>query len=234
MKRKRETAVMPQTELENGPILDGVDDLPGEPDPVPPPAPPAAPSAAPLPPVAQLLPDHRPDPALDERLRRLEEMLTRLHAPRPAPVGNESSVSPTPSLQKSKTFWADLRKRLAASSGPVAELKPAAAPPPSLVPAAVRRTWLLMDVVAELRAIHRMFVDPRYRMSLFGWLTPLLLAAAFVTSSYWLPMAGIPVVGPFLDKLVDLGLGFILFKVLGHEARRYRETAPDLPGNLRL
>jgi hypothetical protein len=29
-------------------------------------------------------------------------------------------------------------------------------------------------------------------------------------------------------------LAFVLFKVLGQEARRYRETSPDLPPNLRL
>jgi hypothetical protein len=45
---------------------------------------------------------------------------------------------------------------------------------------------------------------------------------------------GIPVVGGLLNKVIDLVLAFLLFKVLGHEARRYRETAPDLPPTLRL
>jgi hypothetical protein len=33
---------------------------------------------------------------------------------------------------------------------------------------------------------------------------------------------------------VDLLLLYSMFKILGHEARRYRETAPDLPPSLRL
>ena len=39
---------------------------------------------------------------------------------------------------------------------------------------------------------------------------------------------------PAVNKLIDLLLGFLLFKVLGYEARRYRLTAPDLPPTLRL
>ena len=33
---------------------------------------------------------------------------------------------------------------------------------------------------------------------------------------------------------VDLLTLYGLFKILSHEARRYRETAPDLPPSLRL
>ena len=37
-----------------------------------------------------------------------------------------------------------------------------------------------------------------------------------------------------LDKLIDVPLAFLLFKVLSHEARRYRQTSPDLPPPSRL
>ena len=50
----------------------------------------------------------------------------------------------------------------------------------------------------------------------------------------WVPLATVPVLGFFLEKPVQIVVGFLLFKVLGHEARRYRETAPDLPPSLRL
>jgi hypothetical protein len=162
---------------------------------------------------------------------RLEAELTRLRAHNaPAAAG-----APAPSVKKSSTsFVSMLGKRLFSPSGPAQGLKPAVEPAPSLVPANVRRTWLLLDTLAELRAILRMFVDPRYHMSLFGWLTPLLLAVAMLTSGWWLPLAAVPGVGWLLDKLVDLAICFVLFKVLGHEARRYRETAPDLPPHLRL
>jgi hypothetical protein len=97
-----------------------------------------------------------------------------------------------------------------------------------------RHAWLLAEALAEARAIVRMYLDPRYRLSWVGWLLPLVLLAAFFTSYYWVPFASVTVIGYLLNKLVDLLLAFVLFKVLTHEARRYRETAPDLPPTLRL
>jgi hypothetical protein len=79
-----------------------------------------------------------------------------------------------------------------------------------------------------------MFVDPRYRMSWAGRLVPLALAFAFVFSYWWVPGTSIPLVGFWLNKAADLAVAFVLFKVLTGEARRYRETAPDLPPTLRL
>ena len=62
----------------------------------------------------------------------------------------------------------------------------------------------------------------------------LLLIVGFVTSSLWVPGATLAGVGYVINKIADLLIGFVLFKVLGYEARRYRETAPDLPPTLRL
>ena len=58
------------------------------------------------------------------------------------------------------------------------------------------------------------------------------------TSSIWFPglsAAGSfsPFLGIILMKPVDLVLAYFLFRILGREARRYRETAPDLPSHLR-
>jgi hypothetical protein len=63
------------------------------------------------------------------------------------------------------------------------------------------------------------------------------LFLAYLFSKYWVPFATL------LDDIhmrwvltvpVDAVLLYSMFKILGHEARRYRETAPDLPPNLRL
>ena len=78
-----------------------------------------------------------------------------------------------------------------------------------------------------------MYVDPRYSMPWLGRLLPLVLLAAFIASYYWAPFTSVPGVGWLLNKALDLLIAFVLFKVLGHEARRYRETAPDLPPGLR-
>ncbi len=115
-------------------------------------------------------------------------------------------------------------------------------PPPTLVapvprPYHVEHPWFLTDLLTEARVIVRMFVDPRYRL---GWQTRLgafVLIVAIFTSTLWIP--GMVLLqgwflGTLVDKVVDLLLAFVLFKLLGREARRYRETAPDLPANLRL
>ena len=100
--------------------------------------------------------------------------------------------------------------------------------------ASPRRPWLLFDMVADARAIFRMFVDPRYHLSWRGRLLPLVLTAVILTSSYWIPGTGLAIVGPLFDKSLNLVLAFVLYKILAYEARRYRETAPDLPPSLRL
>ncbi|MFL5241423.1 MAG: hypothetical protein ACJ8FY_04890 [Gemmataceae bacterium] len=97
-----------------------------------------------------------------------------------------------------------------------------------------RRPWLLVDMVADARAIFRMFVDPRYHLSWRGRLLPFALTAVILTSSFWIPGTGLAIVGPLFDKILNLVLAFVLYKILAYEARRYRETAPDLPPSLRL
>jgi hypothetical protein len=99
---------------------------------------------------------------------------------------------------------------------------------------AARRAWLFWDALAEARAIFRMYVDPRYRLSWSGRVVPPVLLVAFVTTGWWVPLTAVPGVGWVVRRAVELVLGFVLFKVLGYEARRYRETAPDLPPSLRL
>ena len=99
---------------------------------------------------------------------------------------------------------------------------------------ALTKSWLLSEMWAEVRAFRYMFFDPRYRMSTIGRVLPSLLLIAFLTTGFWLPGANLPGVGGLLQRAVELIIGFALFKVLSHEARRYRRTAPDLPRSLRL
>lgn len=80
-----------------------------------------------------------------------------------------------------------------------------------------------------------MFVDPRYQLPWTARVLPLVMLAAILTSKYWIPGSSIPILGDWLlVKLINLLLAFVLFKWLGHEARRYRRTSPDLPPSLRL
>jgi hypothetical protein len=95
---------------------------------------------------------------------------------------------------------------------------------------------LVLDMVADARCMVRMYVDPRYNLGWFARLVPLAFLLAILTSLIWIP--GIHLmpewVAHIVSKLVDLVLAYVLFKVLIREARRYRETAPDLPPSLRL
>ncbi len=187
------------------------------------------PVASVLPPVAPLLPSPTASVPLEDRLHRLEAELARLRSgPADAPPNPATSV-----VRQPGGFWGGVGKRLLAPSAP-------AAPPPrpdnlaSVVPPGVRRTWMLLDALTELRAMYWMYFDPRYRLSWFGRLGPLVIVALILTSGVWMPATSLPILGLVIEKIGDLILAYILFKLLSHEARRYRETAPDLPPRLRL
>jgi hypothetical protein len=127
---------------------------------------------------------------------------------------------PLPMLSNLLTPPAAVKETSAPATGPAL-----GGLPPVVV---VREGLFIVDVWHELRATLRMFVDMRYRM---GWLNRLLifgLLIAILTSHVWLPGAsyweGIWIIGPMLDKIVCLLLGFFLFKILSREARKYMQA----------
>ena len=80
-----------------------------------------------------------------------------------------------------------------------------------------------------------MYVDPRYRKPWHVVTLPPDLLAAILLSYWWVPGSSIPLlIGTTLNKVVDLVLAYVLFRVVDREVRRYRETSPDLPSALRL
>jgi hypothetical protein len=168
-------------------------------------------------------------PTLEERVRRLEDALAQLQQERGIQMHIVADRSPTTST----ATLLDVGKRLLRSSSDTAAATPAV-PPTAPQPTPSRSPWLLWDTIAEARAIARMFVDPRYQLSWSARILPLVLLAAILTSSFWVPGTSIYVLGGLIDKIVDVLLAFVLFKWLGHEARRYRQTSPDLPPTLRL
>jgi hypothetical protein len=207
--------------------------------------PPQPPVLPPTPPVAAIAVDTL---SLEQRVRRLEDALAQLqqqrgietriatHVPAARPA-NPPPPAPAAATAASAAMLFDVGKRLlGAASNAVTQ-----APPPS--PAAAPPSggsgvlWLLRDTWAEARAIVRMFLDPRYHLPRSARLVSLVLLAAILTSGFWLswlPGMGIFLLGTLINKAVDLLLALLLFKWLGHEARRYRQSSPDLPPNLRL
>ncbi|MCS6849983.1 MAG: hypothetical protein NZ700_02300 [Gemmataceae bacterium] len=95
------------------------------------------------------------------------------------------------------------------------------------------RSWLVTEAWREVRAMWRMHVDPRYRLSWMGRLLPALLLAAILTSYVWLPGAVLlstasGIAGALYVKCADVLLAYFLFKILIREARRYMEMFPDV------
>jgi hypothetical protein len=182
-------------------------------------------------PLAQAVPDTLAP--IEERIRRLEAMLAglqQMQAKEPRPTEQVTTGLPPekpagPSVLERATTLLEAGKHLLPSLAPAA---PEAGRPAS------GRAWLMWELLAEARAILHMYTDPRYRLSWAGGMLPPLLLVALVTAQWWVPFAAVPVLGWVVSKLIELALAFVLFKVLAHEARRYRETAPGLPPSLRL
>src|SRR5205085_1303763 len=79
--------------------------------------------------------------------------------------------------------------------------------------------WLPFELLSEMRAMLRMYLDPRYRLT---WQTR-VLPAVFLFGMFlsWLLISGIPVVGFLFDRILFLVLAYMLFKVLMREATRH-------------
>jgi hypothetical protein len=220
-------APSPAERNEHAPESEHTDAAETEPTSVVPPEEPNLAAAPPDPPPAPALtlpPASDTNTSLEVRVRRLEEAVKEIQETRVTDRPAPSALSTSP---------------LDSVVAPVNVAAPTAAPPPPSPPApassvAEKRPWLLTDMWAEARAIQYMFFDPRYRMPWGGQIIPLLLLAAFMTTGFWLPGAGAVGIGWIIEKCVGLLLGFALFKSLSREARRYRQTAPDLPPSLRL
>ncbi|MBI3410035.1 MAG: hypothetical protein HY040_16970 [Planctomycetes bacterium] len=87
-----------------------------------------------------------------------------------------------------------------------------------------RAPWLLVDMIASARLLWRMLFDRRHRLA---WTTHLVVWACLVAillSAFWFPLAWIPFVGSYLDKVLDLLLAYFIYMALSRETRRYRET----------
>jgi hypothetical protein len=192
---------------------------------------------------------------LEERLRRLEDALAQVADPKqiesritqrvterlttersvpmaqiaPAPLSSQG-----PHVNLPAGVFLDVGRRILTTTAGVARSAASPEQAESALSSGVRRTILFFDMLTEARAIWCMFTDPRYKMSWAGRLVPMALAVFLLMSAFLVPGAQIVVFGTIIDKIADLIPAFVLFKLLSYEARRYRETAPDLPPDLRL
>src|SRR5262249_51477141 len=111
---------------------------------------------------------------------------------------------------------------------PFAAAAPASEPPPIGRWARMRwlfRSWLILDVLNELRVMLRMLVDPRYHLTWLGRVVPLAVLALICLSDceqmgVLSPWNLIPFQKYYLNKVFQIALIFIMFKHLTQEANR--------------
>jgi hypothetical protein len=107
--------------------------------------------------------------------------------------------------------------------------------PASLVPGgdttikavtALRRPWLLIDLIREIGVTAKMYMDPRYRVRRgTQLLVPLIIALFglnYLVFNYTL--LDIPVFKHIFESLIEIVLAVLLYKVLLREVARYRQV----------
>ncbi|HEV3257126.1 MAG TPA: hypothetical protein VG013_09625 [Gemmataceae bacterium] len=161
-----------------------------------------------------------PAESLEHRVHRLEDAVASLQDTR----GLEERVTERVAERMSRAApAAEVQPSAGRRVKPEAVDPVRAEPPPTATPVAVARPpWLLFDVYHELQAMVRMFLDRRYQVSWPARLIPLAALVVMVLS--WFTLGSIWVVGPLLDKALDLLLAFVAYKALSREAARYRAT----------
>jgi hypothetical protein len=145
------------------------------------------------------------------------------------PVATVVPPNAEPGLREKAGQWMQAGKRMLA----VAPIATAAAIPMAKLAvgamqaqaqagsSSLRHDWVLIEMYQELRAIVRMYFDRTYRPGIYAWVVP-VVALSFMICSYFF-IAGILVVGPILDKLFDLFLAYLSYKVLVREAERHQQ-----------
>jgi hypothetical protein len=85
------------------------------------------------------------------------------------------------------------------------------------------RRWFVLQLWAELRLAVRMYFDPRYRVSRTAQIAFPAFAALLVFNYFfftaWLT---IPFVSPVAERLLDVALAVVAYRVLQRELDRYR------------
>jgi len=164
---------------------------------------------------------------LEDRLNKLEDVLKSLRAQQFTTL---PSQPPPPALPSAEVLLGAGQMLSLAHQA----LQPLSDPQRAAAIASTLRTDgpILFEMYAELRCILRMYVDPRYSLSWLTRMTPWVILVLMVGA--WIGFSGMAYVGPVLEHLTFAVLLYVLYKVLGREAHRYRQTSPDLPPSLRL
>ena len=91
------------------------------------------------------------------------------------------------------------------------------------------RPWLLMELLRDFGATFRMYLDPRYRVRRATQMMVPLILALFAFNCYFFNLVfSLPFLSSGLEKVFDLVLAFLLYKVIHREIVRYRQVLAQL------
>jgi hypothetical protein len=165
--------------------------------------------------------------------------------PQPGPVLNAASSETSPErLERLEDEVTELRDTVARFAdlmiGEVKDLRksrtelPVSSNSPS-VPASssdaanARRPWLLTEMLHDFGTAFRMYFDPRYRMRRSTQImVPVIVLAFAANCAFFNLVFTVPVLTAALEKIVDVLLAILLYKVLSKEIQRYRQVLAQL------
>jgi hypothetical protein len=140
---------------------------------------------------------------LAERLRRLEQTLA--------------------AMQNTEALEQQLAARVAARLQEQASANGLAASDASgiggYVPAGADGFWDRLGSLREFKLMFRMYFDPRYRLSRVVQFAVPVVFGLMVLNYFF--AAGVPFIGFFVERIVLVVLGVVLYKLLSREAARY-------------
>jgi hypothetical protein len=174
------------------------------------------------PPVAAVAKADPTVAALEFRVQRLEEAVASLQDNRLdeerllARVSERLQSKPTKALPATAEPIAAAERRTAPPANPTFPLETALT-----LTGVMSQRWLIFDLIEELRTVVRMFFDMRYAVTWTTRLMVLILLPLILLVDWWLPFAGVPLIGPLLSHLVILILALVLYKALSRETKRY-------------
>ena len=105
-------------------------------------------------------------------------------------------------------------------------------PMPSVqtVVSTAKATWMLFEMVRELKMLFWMLFDRRYHMAWITRIVCIVLLLLILFSPWWVPLAGADnIASRIWDKVADVFLGLVLFTILSFETRRYKEWRQGRP-----
>jgi hypothetical protein len=87
------------------------------------------------------------------------------------------------------------------------------------------KRWLLPDLIRDISTTIKMYFDSRYRLRRATQLfVPVVLMLFVFNHFFWAAFSAIPLIPLIFEKIVDIVLAVLLYKVLYREMVRYREV----------